>query len=91
MAEEPSDKRHHAETSDKRSNLVDIKVPGEKRNYTRMLKGVELHGKETMEIVCTSELDKADEVISRLRRKLGGRFHRIVGVGVHYTSGDEPP
>ncbi|XBI30519.1 hypothetical protein VPH35_054244 [Triticum aestivum] len=73
MAEEPSAKRHHAETSDKRSNLVHINVPGEKCEYTRTLKGVELHGKETLEIVCTSEPDKADEVISRLWRKLGGR------------------
>ena len=66
MAEEPSAKRHHAETSDNRSNLVDINVPGEKRKYTRTVKGVEPHGKEILEIVCTSELDKADEVISRL-------------------------
>ncbi|XBH87713.1 hypothetical protein VPH35_075123 [Triticum aestivum] len=91
MAEEPSAKRHHAETSDKRSNLIDINIPGEKREYTRTLKGVELHGKETLEIVCTSEPDKADEVISRLWRKLGGRFRRIIGVGVHYTNKDEPP
>ena len=91
MAEEPSAKRHHAETSDKRSNLVDINVPGEKRHYTRMLEGVELHDKETLEIVCTSEPEKAKEVISRMWMKLGGRFRRIVGVGVHYTNEDEPP
>ena len=72
MAEEPSAKRHHAETSDKRSNLVDINVSDEKRDYTRTLKGVELHGKETLEIVCTSEPDKADEVISRLWKKVCG-------------------
>ena len=81
MAEEPSAKRHHAETSDKRSNLVDINVPGEKREYTTTLKGVELHGNETLEIVYTSVPEKADEVISRLWRKLG----------VHYTNEDEPP
>ncbi|VAH45710.1 unnamed protein product [Triticum turgidum subsp. durum] len=49
---------------------------------------VELHGKETLEIVCTSEPDKADEVISRMWMKLGGRFRRIVGVGVYYTNED---
>ena len=91
MAEEPSAKRHHAETSDNRSNLVDINVPGEKRNYTRTLEGVELHGKETLEIVCTSEPYKVDEMISRHWMKVGGRLRRIVGVGVHYTSEDEPP
>ena len=91
MAEEPSAKRHHAETSDKSSNLVDINVPGEKREYTTTLKGVELHGNETLEIVCTSVPEKADKVISRLWMKLGGRVRRIVGVGVHYTNEDEPP
>ena len=91
MAEEPSTKRHHGEMSDKSCDLDDVHVPGEKRAYTKTLKGVELHGKETLEIVCTSEPDKADEVISMLWRKLGGRFRRIVGVGVHYTNEDEPP
>ncbi|XP_073362249.1 uncharacterized protein [Aegilops tauschii subsp. strangulata] len=91
MAEEPSTKRHQDEPSDKSSNLIDVHVPGEKREYTKTLRGVELHGKETLEIVCTSEPDKADEVISRLWRKLGGMLRRIVGVGVHYTNEDEPP
>ncbi|KAM3386790.1 hypothetical protein ACQJBY_009985 [Aegilops geniculata] len=91
MAEEPSAKHHQGELSDKSSNLVDIHVPGEKHEYTKTLRGVELHGKETLEIVCTSESDKADEVISRLWRKLGGMLRRIVGVGVHYTNEDEPP
>ncbi|XP_073367897.1 uncharacterized protein [Aegilops tauschii subsp. strangulata] len=91
MAEEPSAKRHQDEPSNKSSNLVDVHVPGEKCEYTKTLRGVELHGKETLEIVCTSEPDKANEVISRLWRKLGGMLRRIVGVGVHYTNEDEPP
>ena len=66
MAEEPSAKRHHGETSDKSSNLVDVHVPGEEREYTKTLIGVELHGNETLEIIWTSVPDKADEVISRL-------------------------
>ena len=91
MAEEPSAKRHHAETSDKRSNLVDINVPGEKREYTRTLKGVELHGKETLEIVCTSVPDKADEVMSRLRMKGSGLYSSFIGADVEFTREDEPP
>ena len=91
MAEEPSAKRHHGEPSDKRSNLVHVHVPGEKRNYTRTLKGVELHGKETLEIVCTSEPDKADEMMSRLNMKGGGLYPSFIGVDVEYTSDDEPP
>ncbi|XBH85612.1 hypothetical protein VPH35_073481 [Triticum aestivum] len=72
MAEEPSAKRLPGETSNKSSNLVDIHVPGKKREYTRTLKGVELHDKETLEIVCTSVPHKANEVMSRLRTKGGG-------------------
>ncbi|XBH68641.1 hypothetical protein VPH35_096738 [Triticum aestivum] len=72
MAEEPSAKRHHGDTSDKSSNLVDVHVPGEKRKYIRILTGVELPSKETLEIVCTREPDKADEVMSRLRMMGGG-------------------
>ncbi|KAM3330200.1 hypothetical protein ACQJBY_026900 [Aegilops geniculata] len=91
MAEEPSAKRHHAETLDKWSNLVDINVPGEKRDYTRTLKGVELHGKETLEIVCTSEPDKADEMMSRLRMKGGGLYPSFIGVDVECTDEEKPP
>ncbi|VAH81065.1 unnamed protein product [Triticum turgidum subsp. durum] len=56
-----------------------------------MLKGLELHGNEMLEIVCTSEPDKADEMITRLWRKAGGCHRKIVGLGVHYTREDKPP
>ncbi|XBJ00809.1 hypothetical protein VPH35_020613 [Triticum aestivum] len=82
MEEEPSAKRHHGEPSNKSSELVDIHVPGEKREYTRTLTRVELHGKETLEIICTSEPDKADEVMSRLRMKGGGLYLSFIGVDV---------
>ena len=91
MAEEPSAKRHHGETSDKSSNLVDVHVPGEKREYTKTLTGVELHGKETLEIVCTSEPDKADEMMSRLRMKGAGLYPSFIGVDVEYTDEEKPP
>ncbi|XBH55720.1 hypothetical protein VPH35_077746 [Triticum aestivum] len=85
MAEEPFTKRHHGETSDKSSNLVDVQVPGEKRECTKTLTGVELHDKEMVEIICTSKPNKADEMISRIWRKAGGSHHKIGGLGVHYT------
>ncbi|XBH85065.1 hypothetical protein VPH35_073077 [Triticum aestivum] len=91
MADEPSAKRHHGETSDKSCNLDDVHVPGEKRVYTKTLTRVELHGNETMEIVCTSKPDKADEMISKLWRKVGISHRKIVGLGVHYTREDERP
>ncbi|XBI01078.1 hypothetical protein VPH35_129932 [Triticum aestivum] len=77
MAEEPSAKHHHDNTANKSSNLADVHVPGEKHEYTKTLKGVELHGKETLEIVCTSEPDKADQMMSRLRMKGGGLPKRL--------------
>ncbi|VAH59926.1 hypothetical protein VPH35_044105 [Triticum aestivum] len=82
MAEEPFAKRHHGEPSDKNNNLVDVHVPGEKREYTSTLTGVELHGKETLEIVCTSKPDKADQVMSRLGMKGGGLYQSFIGVDV---------
>ncbi|XBH55828.1 hypothetical protein VPH35_077818 [Triticum aestivum] len=91
MAEEPSAKHHHGEASDNCSNLVDVHVPGEKREYTRTLTEVELHDKETLEIVGTSKPDKADEVMSRLRMKGGSLYPSFIGVDVEYTSDDEPP
>ncbi|XBI02405.1 hypothetical protein VPH35_130957 [Triticum aestivum] len=91
MAEEPSTKRHHGEMSDKSSNLDDVHVPGEKREYTKTLTRVELHDKETLEVVCTSEPDKVDEMMSRLRMKGGGFYLSFIGVDVEYTSEDEPP
>ncbi|XBH95570.1 hypothetical protein VPH35_086112 [Triticum aestivum] len=103
MAEEPSAKGHQGEPSnkssnlidvhlsDKRSNLVDVHVPGKKREYMRTLTEVELHSKETLEIVCTSESNKDDEVMRRLRMKGGGLYPSFIGVDVEYTSDDEPP
>ncbi|XBH94350.1 hypothetical protein VPH35_085143 [Triticum aestivum] len=91
MAEEASSKRHCGETSDQSGNLDVIHVPSKKHEYTVTLKGVELHGKETLEVVCTSEPDKPDEMISRIRRSACGSYPHIMGVDVECTKDDEPP
>ncbi|VAI28054.1 hypothetical protein VPH35_088549 [Triticum aestivum] len=82
MAEEPSTKHHHGETTDKSCNLDDVHVPGENHAYTRTLEGVELHGNETLEIIRTSKPDKADEMTTMLWRKAGGSHRKIVGLGL---------
>ncbi|XBI51205.1 hypothetical protein VPH35_033754 [Triticum aestivum] len=89
MADEPSTKRHCGETSDQSIkqeeqsiNEDDVQVPGEKRDYTTKLDKVELHGKETLEVVCTSNPDTADEMLTRLFMKAVGRYPRFVGVDV---------
>ncbi|XP_073351866.1 uncharacterized protein [Aegilops tauschii subsp. strangulata] len=91
MAEEASAKRHCGQTSHQSGNLDVVHVPGQKREYTITLTGVELHGKETLEVVCTSEPDKADEMISRIRRSACGSYPHIMGVDVEFTKDDEPP
>ena len=91
MAEEDSAKRHCGQTSHQSSNLDVVHVPGQKREYTVTLTGVELHGKKTLEVVCTSEPNKANEMISRLWRKAGGLYPRFIGVDVDYTREYEPP
>ncbi|XP_073354050.1 uncharacterized protein [Aegilops tauschii subsp. strangulata] len=91
MAEEASAKRHCGQTSDQSGNLDVVHVLGQKREYTVTLKGVALHGKETLEVVCTSEPDKADEMISRIRRSACGSYPHIMGVDVEFTKDDEPP
>ncbi|XP_073354842.1 uncharacterized protein [Aegilops tauschii subsp. strangulata] len=90
MAEEDSAKRHCGQTSHQSSNLDVVHVPGQKREYTVTLTGVELHSKETLEVVCTSEPDKADEMISRIRRSACGSYPHIMGVDVEFTKDDEP-
>ncbi|XP_073353553.1 uncharacterized protein [Aegilops tauschii subsp. strangulata] len=85
MAEEASAKRHCGQRSDQSGNLDVVHVPGQKCEYTVTLKGIELHGKETMEVVCTSEPDKADEMIFRIRRSACGSYPHIIGVNVEFT------
>ncbi|XP_073355461.1 uncharacterized protein [Aegilops tauschii subsp. strangulata] len=91
MAEEASAKRHCGQSSDQSGNLDVVHVPGEKREYTVTLKRVELHSKETLEVVCTSEPDKADEMISRIKRSACSKYPHIIGVAVEFTKEDEPP
>ncbi|XBH60528.1 hypothetical protein VPH35_115115 [Triticum aestivum] len=97
MAEEPSTKRHCGETSDQsikeeQSIKEDgVQVPSEKRDHTTKLDKVEIHGKETLEVVCTSNPDTANEMLTRLFMKAVGRYPRFVGVDVEYTRDDEPP
>ncbi|XP_073358872.1 uncharacterized protein [Aegilops tauschii subsp. strangulata] len=91
MAEEASAKRHCGQTSHQSGNLDVVHVPGQKREYTVTLTGVELHGKEMLEVVCTSEPDKANEMISRIRRSACGSYPHIMGVDVEFTKDDEPP
>ncbi|XP_073363077.1 uncharacterized protein [Aegilops tauschii subsp. strangulata] len=64
------------------NNLDVVHVPDEKHAYTKILTGVELHDKETLEIVCTSEQDKANEMMRRLRMKGGDLYPSFIGVDV---------
>jgi hypothetical protein len=90
MAEEPSAKRRRGETSDQTNEVDDVQVPGQKHDYTTPLM-VDIHGKEPLDVVCTSNPDVADERIRTIRKRLGGLYPRWIGVDVEYTREDEPP
>ena len=91
MAEEPSAKRPRGEMSNQSMEVDDVQVPGQKHDYKRHLKEVDIHGKEKMDVVCTSNPDEADKRIREIRRRLGGMLSRSIAVDVEYTREDEPP
>ena len=68
MAEEPSAKRPRGETSDQSIEVDDIQVPGQKHDYKRHLKEVDIHNKEKLDVICTSNPDEADKMNSRILR-----------------------
>ncbi|XBJ19641.1 hypothetical protein VPH35_010592 [Triticum aestivum] len=65
----PSAKHHRGEASSKEPLVVDddVPVPGQKQDYTVPLK-VDIHLKEKLDVICTSNLDEADKRI----REIGG-------------------
>ena len=88
----PSAKRHQGEASGKEPLVVDddVPVPGQKQDYTVSLM-VDIHLKEKLDVVCTSNPDEADKMIRNMRRRLGGMLHRNIGIDVEYTREDKPP
>ncbi|XP_073359769.1 uncharacterized protein [Aegilops tauschii subsp. strangulata] len=77
MAEEPSAKRPCGETSDQSTEVDDVQV--------------DIHGKEKLDVVCTSNPDEADKMISRILKRVCGLYPQYIGVDVEYTREDEPP
>ena len=88
----PSAKHHRGEASGKEPLVVndDVPVPGQKRDYTVPLK-VDIHLKEPLDVVCTSNPDEADKMISRILKRVCGLYPQYIGVDVEYTREDEPP
>ncbi|VAH44662.1 unnamed protein product [Triticum turgidum subsp. durum] len=85
----PSTIHHRGEASSKEPLVVDddVPVPGQKWDYTMPLK-VDIHLKEPLDVVCTSNPDEADKMIRKMRRRLGGMLRRNIG---EYTREDKPP
>ena len=88
----PFAKHHQGEASGKEPLVVDddVPVPGQKKDYTVKLM-VDIHLKEKLDVVCTSNPDEADKRIREIRKRLGGMLSRSIGVDVEYTSEDEHP
>ncbi|KAF7091465.1 hypothetical protein CFC21_094040 [Triticum aestivum] len=91
MAEEPSAKRPRGETSDQSPEVDDVQVPGQKHDYKVHLKEVDIHGKEKLDVVCTSNPEEADKMISRILKRVCSLCPQYIGVDVEYTREDEPP
>ncbi|VAH78029.1 unnamed protein product [Triticum turgidum subsp. durum] len=90
MAEEPSAKHPCGETSDQSTKVDDVQVPGQKLDYKRYLKEVDIHDKEKLDVVCTSNPDEADKMISRIKKRVCGLYPQHIGVDVKHTREDEP-
>ena len=88
----PSGKHHRGEASGKEPLVVDddVPVPGQKQDYT-MPPMVDIHLKEKLDVVCTSNPDEVDKRLCQMRRRLGGMLSRSIGVDVEYTREDKPP
>ncbi|XP_073360221.1 uncharacterized protein [Aegilops tauschii subsp. strangulata] len=65
--------------------MADAPLYKQRRRYTRELHDVDLHGNHKLHVVCTSNGEDVDKMLSTLRRKLGGMPVKLVGVDVEYT------
>ncbi|KAI5001970.1 hypothetical protein ZWY2020_026620 [Hordeum vulgare] len=88
MVEGPSHKCPRDESSKHATKLQDDVVPAEKLDYTKDLKVVNVHGRDTMYVLCTSNCDAADEMINKMTLKIGGMRGRIIGVDLEYSRED---
>ncbi|XP_073363437.1 uncharacterized protein [Aegilops tauschii subsp. strangulata] len=86
MLEEPSAKRPRGETSDQSTEVDDVQVPGQKYDYKVHLKEVDIHGKEKLDVVCTSNPEEADKMISRILKRVCGLYPQYIGVDVEPKS-----
>ena len=91
MAVEPSAKRPRGVTSAQGTEVDDVQVPGQKHDYNVHLKEVDIHGKEKLDVVCTSNPDEADKMISRILKRVCDLYPQYIGVGVVYSREDDPP
>ncbi|XP_073362390.1 uncharacterized protein [Aegilops tauschii subsp. strangulata] len=86
MAVEPSAKRPRGEMSDQSIEVDVVQVPGQKHDYKRHLKEVDIHGKEKLDVVCTSNPEEADKMISRILKRVCGLYPQYIGVDVEPKS-----
>ena len=91
MGEQPSAKRPCGDTSEQSTEVDDVQVSGQKHDYKVHLKEVDIHGKEKLDVVCSSNPDEADKMISRILKRVCSLCPQYIGVDVEYTREDEPP
>ncbi|XBI31790.1 hypothetical protein VPH35_055317 [Triticum aestivum] len=72
--------------SDQSTEVDDVQVPGQKHDYKVHLKEVGIHGKEKLDVVCTSNRDEADKMISRIMKRVCGLYPQFIGADVEPKS-----
>ncbi|KAE8815860.1 hypothetical protein D1007_06693 [Hordeum vulgare] len=90
MTEGLSHKRPGNELSEHATKHQDDIVPGEKLDYTKELKVVDALGEKTLYVLCTSNLEVANEMINKVRLNIGGMRDRNVNTEVEYSKEDYP-
>ncbi|KAI5006616.1 hypothetical protein ZWY2020_033859 [Hordeum vulgare] len=91
MGEDPSAKCPRGETSDQNIEVDVVQDPGEKLDYTKRLNEVDIHDNEKLDVICSSNPNKADEMIYRIRKRVGILYPRYISVDVEYNREDKTP
>ncbi|KAI4991605.1 hypothetical protein ZWY2020_039991 [Hordeum vulgare] len=83
--------KHPRDESLKHTTMLQDKVAEVgKLDYTKELKEVDVHSKETLYVLFTTNAEAANVMIKKMRFKIGSMRDRIISVDVEYPREDQP-